>query len=54
MLCASGSLPFVPITSLGKFSAIISLNELSDPFSLLFLGPLNVNVSKLGVVPEVS
>ena len=38
----------------GKFSAIISSDILSGPFSLL-LGPLyNVNVGVFNVVPEVS
>ena len=43
-----------PFPGQGSFSATISSNKFSAPFSLLILGPCNVNVNVLDVVPEVS
>ena len=39
---------------LGNFSAIISLTIFSGPFSLLLLGPQNVNVGVFNVVLDFS
>ena len=43
----------ISLPKLRKFSTIGSSNMFSVPFSLL-LGPYNVNISSLDVVPEIS
>ena len=52
-LSASWTWLTISFLRLGKFSALISLNTFSGPFSLL-LGLCNANVCASSVVPEVS
>ena len=55
-LCASWTWLTISFPMLRMFSAIISSNIFSDPFSLhfSFYDPSNVNVGMFNIVPEVS
>ena len=54
-LCASWTLLTISFPTLRKFSAIISSNIFSAPFSLSSLSdPYNANVAVFDVIPEVS
>ena len=54
ILCASWTWLTISHPTLGKFSTIISSNIFLGPSSLFLLGPSNMNVGVIDVVPVVS